>query len=134
MRTTWKPFRNKTKLTFSHLRKIIFVLFFLFGTSSPVHAYDGNFLLKICKEGSKIEYYGMCVGLLYGFLEGFEYSMEMIMKNKKTKFWCEPEKMETSQLIKVYLKYLNEHPEKLHFRYEDSFTDALLTYFPCKTQ
>jgi hypothetical protein len=122
----------KTKLTFSHLRKIIFVLFFLFGTSSPVHAYDGNFLLKICKKPNP-ETYGICLGLLDGFLMGFAYGME-VTNNKKIKFWCEPEKMHMDQLVKVFLKFLNEHPEKLHFKYEDTLAAALMTYFPCKTQ
>ena len=80
-----------------------------------------------------MEYYGLCLGLLDGFLKGFAFAIEKT-HNKKIKLWCEPEKMEPSQLVKIYLKFLNEHPEKLHFRYEDTLSRALMTYFPCKTQ
>ena len=47
---------------------------------------------------------------------------------------CIPEDVRNSQHAEMFVKYMNDHPEKLH---QDAFTlfpKMLLTYFPCKAK
>jgi len=48
------------------------------------------------------------------------------------KKYCLPNTIEAYQVAKIYSKYLEEHPEKLHQNSNITFSEALIAYFPCK--
>ena len=72
-----------------------------------------------------------CVGYMQGALDIFE----------ATKAWnwspnagsiCVPQEVSTEEAIRVFLKYMDEHPEELHFAAAAELQTALHTVFPCK--
>lgn len=65
-----------------------------------------------------------CIGYINGFFDN-----DSLTKEKK---YCLPDEIETYQIAKVYSKYLEDHPEKLHQNTNITFSEALITYFPCK--
>lgn len=65
-----------------------------------------------------------CVGYINGFLDSYSLAQE--------KTYCLPNPIEAYQVAKIYSKYLEEHPEKLHQNSNITFSEALIAYFPCK--
>ena len=115
------------------MRTIIFVFLFSLLPITSAHAFSGNNLDKWCKNyGEKkalTGYDGVCVGLIEGFIKGLDFGLELGNKNK---LYCLPEKRESLQIIKVIKKYMNEHPEELHYDFTNLIPMALLKAFPCK--
>ncbi len=111
----------------------IVVLFFL-TISIPAQAMSGNTLAELCasegKENPISSNSSMCIGLLLGYLEGLEYGF--VLMDKKVRFFCEPKEVKVKQLMKIFNKYLAEHPENLHFKYGPEFIKAMSEAFPCK--
>lgn len=64
-----------------------------------------------------------CVGYINGFSDNYS-----LIQEKKI---CLPTEIEAYQIAKVYVKYLDDHPEKLHQNSNITFPEALNTYFPC---
>lgn len=48
--------------------------------------------------------------------------------------FCVPGAITNGQVLEVFLKYMNEHPEKLHLKASMQLTGALVQYFPCKRE
>jgi hypothetical protein len=102
---------------------------------------DGNDLLKQCSlvrieiKDLKVEDYsniGKCLGLMQGVTNTNSYYQFIAKQNT---LFCTPEYgLKNGQAARVVVKYLEEHPEKLHL------DDVLLTMlalreaFPCKSQ
>jgi Ssp1 endopeptidase immunity protein Rap1a len=115
--------------------------------SAAVLPQDGNQLLRACalamhlidspqaeiqaleKPQQALEA-GYCLGLLRGLA-----NMNMVWQDhtKDTSmFFCLPTESTTGQWMRVVVKYLQEHPERLH---EDDITLARLAFtsaFPCQ--
>ncbi|HAT1942727.1 TPA: hypothetical protein RG395_001046 [Legionella pneumophila] len=75
-------------------------------------------IIKLSLDGN------FCVGYIHGFLDA-----QSSIQEKK---YCLPYPIDTYQIAKVYSKYLEEHPEKLHQNSNITFSEALISYFPCK--
>ena len=116
------------------MRTIIFVFLFSLSTINPIHAFSGNSLAKYCASEGKENPFSsnttLCIGLLHGYLEGLEYGF--LITSTKMRLFCEPKEMTVKQLMKVFNKYLAEHPEKLHFEYGAQLIEAMREAFPCK--
>lgn len=78
-----------------------------------------NFLADRCKNWAKSGSFdaGYCVG----FITGVDSEVEN----------CEGENVTKGQVIKVVVKYLDDHPEELDQRASDLVRRALLKAFPC---
>lgn len=76
-------------------------------------------LVKLSLDGN------FCAGYIHGFLDAHSFIEE--------KKYCLPYPIDTYQIAKVYSKYLEEHPEKLHQNSNITFSEALIGYFPCKS-
>lgn len=59
-------------------------------------------------------------------LEEFDTNRE-----RKCSFWTPPG-VNRRQIRLIFLKYLRDHPEKLHFATSRLFYDALMEIFPCQ--
>jgi hypothetical protein len=46
--------------------------------------------------------------------------------------YCAPEGSSTDQRIRIFVKYANEHPERLHFAAEAIVIESLAQAYPCK--
>lgn len=122
----------------------VFICLVLF---MPLYAYswDSLYLLEKCKEhinftelakiNNKITSLddplfkavangNLCSGYIRGFLDSYTYYIQAPK-------YCIPEPVDTYQIAKVYTKYLDDHPEKMHLSASFTFSEALIEYFPC---
>ena len=86
---------------------------------------SGNELLANC--GSEIPYMrGVCLGYILGVDDrGWG-------KTHGGLSYCTPKGLTANQLQKIVSKYLNDHPEELHYTADVLVGKALLKAFPCK--
>jgi Rap1a immunity proteins len=113
---------------------------------------DGNSLQKLCRNGQaplsslrtekdKIDSLAdlyLCGGYIQGVVDTIEDWRILDEKHQKDKtpddvlHPCIPESVSESQIQKVVEKYLEDHPEKLHFRASVLVLVALQKAFPCR--
>ena len=89
---------------------------------------DGSTLLRECESDSAAMYnacsgYIMAISDLHSTMLGWSYLDEP--------HFCQPNGAASGQLVKVVIKYLNEHPEQLHHSASGLVTNALHYAFPC---
>ena len=95
---------------------------------------DGNHMLKACVasiasiEGrdSNPVLAAQCLGFVHAaksILAFWEYD--------ETGYVCIPESVSNGQVIRVYVKWMNEHPETLHELDAFLFFSAMRESFPC---
>jgi hypothetical protein len=100
---------------------------------------DGNKLLKECSEGvayvdggkepDSLFGVGQCMGVIQGTLDTLELTHALL---NSSKIVCLPSGgLETLQIMKVVVKYLNEHPDRLHLNESGLISTALMVSFPC---
>ena len=97
--------------------------------------YSGNDYLKACQQvlgNSPSDYSsgvhdGMCIGYTQGVIE----TSEVWQRRLEIQVFCLPEETELDQLIRVALKYLENHPETLHMRVATFIQLAFQEAFPC---
>jgi hypothetical protein len=106
----------------------ILVVLFVLAMSMPVWAtgYTGNNLIEFCKKEELSMNFGICFGLMIGLDDGLYIGFGGV------KPYCLPANASKGQMRKVLLKYLEEHPEKLHESYAHSIISAFTEAFPCK--
>ena len=126
---------------------IIILLFSLFYFILPsiVNASDGNELLKSCnvvlssindperKELSSEQYIksGYCIGLLHGIME----LTRIHQHSNGEPFFCLPKQsIPKEQAVRIVVKYLRDHPEKLYEHDTFLVIKALQEAFPCKKE
>ncbi len=110
--------------------------------------YTGSTILKLCKayvdskkahvdrkkayvDSKKVQDIAdsyVCVGYVAGIND---MKKTLLYWDNITKRWCEPASVTAGQLVRVYLNYLEEHPEKLPFPASDLLTFAFHDAFPC---
>ena len=112
------------------IRNLIAALL-LIGASNGAMAKDyyqnGNKLLASC-EGENIFNQDVCVGYLQAVEDTYNSAAEW--KGFESDI-CAPISVTGGQLIKVWVKYANEHPEKLHLSASDLVLLAYRDAFPC---
>lgn len=88
----------------------------------------GSDLLQKC-ESDEVWNYAACDGYIMA-IDDYQETL-VAWSNLDEPFFCAPAKASSSQLVKVVTKYLNEHPEKLHFGAGGLVANALQDAFPC---
>ena len=91
----------------------------------------GNELMENCKgfDTSKPSLKsGLCGGYIVGVEAGYSAAVERF-HGKPT--YCVPVHVTNAQIIKVALKYMHEHPERLHFGPESLIITTMDIGFPC---
>jgi hypothetical protein len=80
----------------------------------------------------------VCAGYLTGFEDGFTSGVE-IMKEKsrytgssRSLFCIPPNNVPLKQVLRIVVKWLQDHPEDLHLPSDWLVTAALVNAFPCK--
>ena len=102
------------------------VMMLLSAQSQAGAYYDGSKLLQLCESDSAGEC-GACVGYIVGIVD----SHDTMVKVTEVPMFCQPENATAGQLVKVVTKYLNEHPEDLHYSASSEVYGALMEAFPC---
>jgi len=93
---------------------------------------DGNSLLKNCKAlDSQDTRNLMGIGLCAGYLQGVSDLNGFYEVSKLPTFFCMPDKVSYGQKAKVVIKYLEDHPEKLHEIDGGLVLSSFVDAFPC---
>ena len=75
-------------------------------------------------ESSAMEWYtgGRCLGFVFGFAEGMRVGENVV---------CIPQSVTAGQLVAVYVKWANDHPNQWHLPEPATVYAALAQAFPC---
>jgi hypothetical protein len=115
-------------------RMLSLALLFVFGIcAQPAKAYStGKDLQEWCSAAiDKQLQSGARAGLCVGFLDAFRQLSRMLPSQPNVKLECLPDGGGQEQFIRVILKYLDQHPEKLHLPAVQIVYDAANEVFPC---
>lgn len=71
---------------------------------------------------------GVCIGFVDGWVQ-----LAMMLKPPlvSEELFCPPKGVTNQQVIDVAVKYMNDHPEKLHLSAAQILYDAMSNSFPC---
>ncbi|WP_417678381.1 Rap1a/Tai family immunity protein [Roseibium sp.] len=122
---------------------VLLVCSLLFTTPSFGGAMNGNEFLAICKgePGNrpltcKFFVAGVIQALWVGAMRGAALATgetPTIKKIDEYVGFCQPEGVSTSQALEIAYKFMQEHPENLHFPVSAIIRDALARSFPCSS-
>jgi hypothetical protein len=112
------------------MRYITFaILFFCSAATSAVAEVTGNDWKEYCAADEKTPKYAMCVGYLSGTLDG----IRLMQKTTGSIMLCEPPNGVTiPQWVAIIRRYLDQHPEQLHFAAASLVPKIVNGAFPCK--
>jgi len=96
--------------------------------------HSGNKLLALCVSDTFFET-GQCLGFLTGISDSINI-MEETVPNPSSRrnisaHICKPESVTIVQLEKVWIKWANEHPERLQFTAVSLVMQAFAEAWPC---
>jgi Ssp1 endopeptidase immunity protein Rap1a len=122
---------------------LIFQLFTIKGiygeALAATEGLDGNTSLEICKDALKyVEDQELtnqekingsyCGGFLLGFYESHLIEQEKL----KPKLYCMPNDLKTEQLNRIFVSFLEQHPERLKEESAVLLFDTFKKAYPCK--
>jgi hypothetical protein len=109
-----------------------FLLLALLAGAQSVHAQTtGNELREQCGAAVRREL-SIGAGLCIGFINGYQQVAAMLPPSAKVKLACWPDGVTPNQVAKVVIKYLDNHPERLHLPAVQLIYDATYEVFPCE--
>lgn len=143
-------------------RLLIGSFFLLLAQSSLASGYTAQYsadkLREFCSEGLKcrespsscelreVASLSACLAYVSGFREGHfmgvadatgkgskkqsQYSIEELYR--KQSWFCLPGEVSSNQIAKIFLKYVGDHPEKLHRPAFEQLYEAMKVSFPCQ--
>jgi len=91
---------------------------------------SGTDLLYVCTEDFKGWEDRLCALYVEGASDGIGVSAHYFSDGSLP--FCAPDRFTGTQLRKVVLKYLDEHPEELHLAATGLIMTALIEAFPCE--
>ena len=83
---------------------------------TPAHGSDGKDFQRSCK----LEPYGYCLGFVAGVYAA------------TSEPFCNPPSVKDRELRSLVVKYMTDHPEKLHLGQAELVVEAYKAAFPCK--
>ena len=126
------------------MKKLSVVLFLSVAISVTAQTpHDGNHLLKECRqmirglEGESQNSFqrmesATCLGYIAGFLDAHEW---VISVRQVQPFYCLPENgIEEGQAARIIVKWMTDHPNKLHLYDAEIMLRTLGDAFPCKNE
>jgi Ssp1 endopeptidase immunity protein Rap1a len=119
---------------------LLALLSFALCGNAAAHATSGEEMLKKCKKIPDTASFdaGFCAGFVDAVLDTlnmWEASdvFEKRSHDKDVRF-CLPEEVTNGQILLVFVKYLEDHPEELHKPANLLLIEALRKAFPCERQ
>jgi hypothetical protein len=73
---------------------------------------------------------GACLGYIQGAVDGLQLAMATGVVSKSFKA-CVPEASTTDELVRVFLKFIDDHPEGLSYAAADVVWSAMTASYPC---
>lgn len=92
------------------------------------HHTNGSDLLDYCQAAVNHESGGRA-GICLGYINAYRDLAAML---PDAQLLCLPDGIGNEQFIRILLKYLDQHPEKLHLPAAQLVYDAMQDVFPCK--
>lgn len=115
------------------MTRILIVFLFIFTSSTAFSAQTAEELLEKCISDSDDNSY--CAGYIAGFYDG-RTTLDYGKKELRT---CPPLeedgqrlKVTYSQMMRVYIKWAKDHPDKLHYMDWQAVRQAFAEAWPCK--
>ena len=107
--------------------------------ASPARAFDGETLRGACNDVIKYQQNKtdksvsrLNVGICYGFISGVINNHKVMFQYRKVqKLFCTPENKSNAEIAKIYVKYLDAHPENLQMNGALLLDAALKEAYPC---
>jgi hypothetical protein len=87
---------------------------------------DGNKMLKDCEGQESPFVSGVCLGQLWGIVDGYE-----LLTVTEKKAFCRPSGVSGTQLKDVVVAYLRSHPDRRHLGAPQLMLLALNEAWPC---
>ncbi len=72
----------------------------------------------------------VCLGYIRGFWDAA--SPQLALAASDTQNLCVPAEISLGQLARIYVKYMDDHPEKMDLPAAGSLLQAIMTAFPCQ--
>jgi hypothetical protein len=88
---------------------------------------DCKLIIKPPQDAMETFQIGKCIGFILG-MDGL-LAIEDLTKNRRTV--CKPENITIGQVARIFLKWTNKNPEKLHQVAVIGLLEAELEAFPC---
>lgn len=107
--------------------------------SAPAAAMTGNDVLHQCPVALDIDKAGAPEDVLkamhcVGYVAGLNDASRLHQGLFKHELYCMPEQgLESGQVVRIFLKWLEAHPEDLHETARGLFISAMRDAFPCPT-
>jgi len=105
--------------------------------------HDGNRLLAMCRDYLRFDEAGgrataqgnynagYCQGFVVGLIEMHEGARSTGPQPLRPFFCLPPGEVTWNQTVRVYVRYLETHPARLHLDQRDLLIEALSDAFPC---
>lgn len=74
---------------------------------------------------------GTCLGYVIGVDQGFTLSRDIANLDP---VYCTPQGVSFGQIAAIFIKYIKDHPEKLHLEARALEITSLIEAFPCKPE
>jgi hypothetical protein len=74
---------------------------------------------------------GLHLGRCYGYIQGFMNAFTAWAQSGPAQDMCIPKEVTLQQLAKVFLKYANDNPAKLHEKADSALVRAFSDAWPC---
>jgi len=112
----------------ARMKRLFLILFFFFQIKN-LYAKRSDEFLRQCEDQK--EYIDMAY--CYGFIRG-TIGAAITLSPDFNNFFCGPkEDLSNDQMVKIFIKWMNDHPENLHQEATVSVVNSLLAAYPCKT-
>lgn len=90
---------------------------------------SGNWWLPMCAASSGINQ-ARCLA----YLEGFIGAHDMMVALGSRPVVCPPQGVNLGQAMRVVVKYMRDHPERMHMAFVTLVGPALFNAFPCRNE
>jgi hypothetical protein len=107
--------------------------FFWVAQVSAQSTVTGNYMLQSCESLMKGLARDQADAFRQGTCSGIADALRQTGTFIEAPFkWCTPDGVTTGQVIRVWVVYMQKHPELLHMHYSDLAFMALSEAWPCK--
>jgi Ssp1 endopeptidase immunity protein Rap1a len=110
---------------------VLLLLAALAAAGNPLE-HDGNELLAVCRDAVRIRDAGGHGSAQAGYNAGYCDALVESMPQMYVASFCLPQAgIGTSQAVRIIVRYLESHPERLHLNQKDLLIEAFRDAFPC---
>ena len=132
---------TETPMREGQMKKMIFAAILIEVLATPLQAQTlaktAGDMAQVCadldeKAATRNPALALKAGFCLGYFQGVLISNVMFTAHKRgDAFFCAPIEVTPEQARKVFLKYLNDHPEQLHENPNSIAVSSLIAAFPC---